>query len=63
VTDAGRFGPRIVTNFTPSPTSAFTKKMLDELLFLYGMVNRPDASVVAWPSAVGSARVTSNKVT
>src|SRR5207237_10565439 len=63
VTDAGSFGPRTVTNSTPWPISAFTKKMLDDLLLRYGIANRPEASVVAWPTVVGNAAVASNKVT
>jgi hypothetical protein len=37
--------------------------MLDDLLLRYGIANRPEASVVAWPTVVGSAVVASNKVT
>jgi hypothetical protein len=37
--------------------------MLDDLLLRYGIENRPEASVVAWPTVVGSAVIASNKVT
>jgi 16S rRNA G966 N2-methylase RsmD len=39
------------------------KADVDYMCPQYGMVNRPEASVVASPSAEGSARVASNNVT